>query len=160
MLLARYKTQVAALFRRMPWLGVIGTKVWRLRQARYTVGAVGVVYDDAGRILLLKHVFHPYYPWGLPGGWVDRREDPAEAVRRELCEETGLTVRVLHPLTVTAGIYPGHLDLAYLCAYESGEVRLSGEILAYDWRAPDDMPELFVSQQRAIAQAQRLRELG
>ncbi|MBN1966188.1 MAG: NUDIX hydrolase [Anaerolineae bacterium] len=157
--MAQYKTQFASLFRRMPWLGVVGTWVYRLRQARYTVGAVGVVFDDDGRILLLEHVFHPYYPWGLPGGWVDRREDPAAAVERELREETGLDVRVISPLSITIGMFPDHLDLTYLCHCAGGQVRLSGEILAYAWVDPDDLPDLFTTQQRAIAQAMRLREM-
>ena len=41
-----------------------------------------------GQVLLVEHVFHPYAPWGLPGGWIDRNESPSQtAVIRELQEE-------------------------------------------------------------------------
>ncbi len=152
------KSNVAALFRRFPWLASLGQRIWRLRQARYSVGAVGVVFDDDGRVLLLEHVFHPHYPWGLPGGWVDRHESPADAVVRELLEETGLSVRVVSPVWVDLGIYNDHLDLAYWCQLEGGELRLSSEILDYQWCEPSQLPELFVFQRKAVERALRLRE--
>ena len=127
-------------------------------QARYTLGAVGVVLNEAGEILLLEHVFHPHFPWGLPGGWVDRGESPADAVVRELREETGLAVRVLAPLVVDLGIVPSHLDLAFLCRLEGGTVRLSDEILDLRWCDPADLPAIFPAQRVAIERALRLWE--
>lgn len=157
-MLAKYKIQVAAIFRRFPILGVIGTRIWRLGQARYSLGAVGVVINNEGQVLLLKHVFHPTHPWGLPGGWVDRRERPSDTVIREIREETGLRVEVLAPLVVDFGVYKGHLDLAYLCRVHGGEVSLSSEILAHQWVDPASLPSLFEFQYRAIEQALRLQE--
>ena len=109
------KRRLAGLFRRFPWLGVAGQRVWSRLQARYSLGAVGVVLNAAGEILLLEHVFHPVFPWGLPGGWVNRHESPAAAVERELREETGLEVRVLAPLTVALGETPA-TSTWYSCA--------------------------------------------
>lgn len=157
-MLEKYKAQIAVTFRRFPILGVIGTRIWRLGQARYSLGAVGVVLNDDGQILLLKHVFHPTHPWGLPGGWVDRNERPSDTVIREIREETGLRVEVLAPLIVDFGVYAGHLDLAYLCRLDGGHVSLNSEILAYRWADPNDLPSLFEFQNRAIKKALRLQE--
>ncbi len=157
-MLSRYKVQVAALFRRYPRLGVWGQRLYRLGQARYSVGAVGVVFDEGGRILLLQHVFHPRHPWGLPGGWVGRNERPADTVVREVREETGLLVRVVAPVWADVSVYPDHLDLAYLCRLEGGALRLSSEILDYRWHDPLALPEVFDFQRRAIEQAVRLWE--
>jgi 8-oxo-dGTP pyrophosphatase MutT (NUDIX family) len=53
------------------------------------MGVAGAVYDDQGRILLVKHRYNP--GWRLPGGGVGRGEPPQEAVMRELAEEVGLS---------------------------------------------------------------------
>jgi 8-oxo-dGTP pyrophosphatase MutT (NUDIX family) len=52
-------------------------------------GATGAVFDDAGRVLLVRHRYMK--GWALPGGGVDRGEPPHLAVMRELGEEVGLT---------------------------------------------------------------------
>lgn len=51
-------------------------------------GVSALALDDAGRVLLVRHNYMP--GWHLPGGGVARGEPPAEAVIRELREETGL----------------------------------------------------------------------
>ena len=52
------------------------------------LGVVGLVLDDQGRVLLVRHSYNP--GWRLPGGGVGRGEPPAAAVLRELQEEVGL----------------------------------------------------------------------
>src|ERR1044072_5231387 len=63
--------------------------VW-LTQARFAVTAGGVISDEGGRVLLLRHVLRKGSGWGIPGGFLEAGEQPEEAVRRELREETGL----------------------------------------------------------------------
>lgn len=63
--------------------------VW-LTQPRFTVTAGAVVQDESGRVLLLRHTLRRGSGWGIPGGFLAAGEQPEEAVRRELREETGL----------------------------------------------------------------------
>jgi 8-oxo-dGTP diphosphatase len=56
------------------------------------VGAV--VLDAAGRLLLIRRGHDPHAGlWSLPGGRVEDGETLEQAVRREVLEETGLSVR-------------------------------------------------------------------
>jgi ADP-ribose pyrophosphatase YjhB (NUDIX family) len=57
------------------------------------VGAL--VSDDAGRLLLVRRGRPPAVGlWSVPGGRVEPGETDEQAVRREVREETGLTVAV------------------------------------------------------------------
>jgi ADP-ribose pyrophosphatase YjhB (NUDIX family) len=148
------KRRVAAFIRRMPWTGHIAQAVWRLWQPWVTVGVVGAIFDDEGRILLVEHVFHPLFPWGLPGGWMLRNENPDETVRREVYEETGLRIDVLKPLLIARTPYLSrHLDMAYLCRAQGGDIRLSSELLAYDWVDPLRTPPMAVFHQHVLKAA-------
>lgn len=62
----------------------------KLLTPNYTVGAVAVCVDPEGRILLLRSRQHA--GWGLPGGLLQRGEEPAEALARELAEELSIEV--------------------------------------------------------------------
>ena len=86
------RQQLAQIIRRFPTLMLIPYHAYRFIQPKYSVGVIGVVMNSDGKILLVEHVFHPRLPWGLPGGWINFNEDPAEAVERELSEELALDV--------------------------------------------------------------------
>ncbi len=59
------------------------------------IGCVGaVITDGQGRLLLIKRGHEPGAGlWSLPGGRVEPGETDAEALVREMREETGLAVR-------------------------------------------------------------------
>jgi len=105
---------MALISRRFPRLIAMALVSRRFFQIGFSVGAVGVVFDLEGKILLVEYAFHPKMPWGLPGGWVNRREYPATTVRREIKEELSLDIEV-GPLLLAETPSRNHLDLAYMC---------------------------------------------
>ena len=66
-----------------------------LRRA-LTVGVRGVVEDDDGRILLVRHTY--VKGWHFPGGGVEPNETAVEALTREVFEEAA--VRLTEPPTL------------------------------------------------------------
>ena len=61
-------------------------------------GVVVLAQDEAGRWILNREYRHPTggYLLGCPGGRLNEGEDPIEAGKRELLEETGYWVEELH----------------------------------------------------------------
>ena len=152
-----FKRRLSYALRRVPWLVRIMRLVFRRMQAHFTVGVVGVVLDGEGRVLLVEHVFHPGYPWGLPGGWLEGGESPADALERELREETGLAISIQGPLLVDIAHHSHHLDVAFLCRARGDVQKLSSELLDYRWASFGTLPPLSPFHQAAVAAAQARR---
>jgi 8-oxo-dGTP diphosphatase len=128
----------------------------RLIQPRFTMGAVGVLLDATGtRVLLVEHVFHARKPWGLPGGWINRGEDPGQTVEREFYEETGLRVRAIQPVLIERGRLDSHMEVVFLVRLDGADqrVRLSDELLHWGWVPIDDLQLLADLQEQAIRAA-------
>src|ERR1044072_6613233 len=52
----------------------------RFTQLRFPVTAGAGIVNDEGRVLLLKHVSRPGSGWGIPGGFLEKGEQPEEAL--------------------------------------------------------------------------------
>jgi len=94
--------------------------------------------------------------WEFPGGKIEPGEEPAEAARRELEEETGLLALSLEPLVVVVHDYvdrPLRFHV-FLSREPQGEVRLAEE-REWGWKTRDelerlDMPEANRQMLRAL----------
>lgn len=58
------------------------------------IGAAAAIFDDQGRILLVRHNYERHN-WEIPGGIGEPGESAAETARREVREEIGLDVEVV-----------------------------------------------------------------
>jgi ADP-ribose pyrophosphatase YjhB (NUDIX family) len=78
---------------------------WRyLMHAKFICGITGVVRDDHGRVLLLRHrLWPPDRQWGFPTGYANKGERHEDTIAREVREETGLTVKAGRLLKVRSG---------------------------------------------------------
>jgi 8-oxo-dGTP diphosphatase len=130
--------RLAPLWRRLPlWLQ--WAVLWLLN-AKFTLGVSGVVFDEQGRVLVLKHTFRRRYPWGLVSGWVKGGEPLEAALLREIDEETKLSVVVERLLMVRCDRLFLFLEAVYLCRFTGGTFVPSNEITEARWCRPDELP--------------------
>jgi 8-oxo-dGTP pyrophosphatase MutT (NUDIX family) len=64
-------------------------------------GVAAVIHDEAGKVLLQQNTVD--YTWSLPAGSIEPGETPAQAIAREVWEETSLTVKPVKILGVFGG---------------------------------------------------------
>lgn len=123
-----------------PWLGRFTSSG---RSRRITLGVQAVVFDESGRILLIRHAYRP--GWHFPGGGVERGEGLAHALQRELLEETGLVLLeppVLHGLFANFPVFPGdHIAVFKARRWRRDHHPLpNSEIAEQGFFARDDLP--------------------
>lgn len=127
--------------------------VW-LTQAHFTVTAGAVVLDGRRRVLLLKHAFRRGSGWGIPGGFLEKGEQPEEAIRRELREEVRLEVDDLRLAFARTVRHVRRLEIIFCARAKNEPVPGSGEIERAEWFARDALPPgLGSDQRRLIARA-------
>jgi ADP-ribose pyrophosphatase YjhB (NUDIX family) len=107
--------------------------------AHFVIGAVAIIENGNGRVLVARHTYRRHAPWALPGGWVRHGEDPAETIVREIAEETGLTVEPLGPVAVQRES-AWHLTVVYAARLIGGQLRTSAEVSEVRFVAPGDWP--------------------
>jgi 8-oxo-dGTP diphosphatase len=124
----------------------------RVLNPSFMIGAMALIQDSDGRILVLEHTYRKRVPWGLPGGWLKHAESPEAGLAREVHEETGLTVRV--DALLAADFWGGtQFDLLYRCEVVEGSVRSSDETGLHRWANVDELPELLPNQRLLLRKA-------
>ena len=116
-------------------------RTWLTRrfQTQFTVSAGGIITNERGEVLLLDHVLRPSSGWGIPGGFLEKGEQPEAAFRREIKEETGLELENVELYRMRT--LRRHIEIIYL-ANGVGEAKVgSREIRSLAWFAVDDIPK-------------------
>ncbi len=135
-------------------------------QARPIVG-IGIVVIRGHEVLLCQRGKPPNVgSWTLPGGAQDLGETCEAAARRELVEETGLTVGALHFCAYVdtirrddAGRVRFHYTiLDFAARWEGGEAVAGSDVSAVAWAPMDDLEPyaLWSEAHRIIAIARAL----
>ena len=116
-----------------------------------TVG--GLIFDDTGRVLMVRtHKWSNL--WGIPGGKIKWGESSEDALRRELREETNLTVDEIRFILVQDCIHSkefyrdAHFILLNYTCRAVGEplVRLNDEAREYRWVTLETALEMPINQ--------------
>ncbi|XCP85694.1 NUDIX hydrolase [Roseburia hominis] len=112
---------------------------------------VSILPIHDGKVVVLRQYRYPVrsWQWEVPGGFVDKGETPAEAVARELKEETGYDVKEIVSL---GAFYPSfgstnekiHLFMA-VCGMKGEDAREPGEVLSVTEVTFDEFRELVRS---------------
>lgn len=128
---------------------------------------VGVVVLRGDAVLLVRRGQAPALgAWSLPGGRQELGETAEAAGRRELLEETGLTVG---PMMLAGHVDSIHRDtegcvqyhytiLDFAALYAGGEARAGDDVTEIAWARGDefDVYDLWHEARRIIAAARRL----
>ena len=118
--------------------------------------ATKALIEKDGKILILRE--HPDYVDGvnpgmysLPGGRVEPGEHFEESLRREIMEETGMTVKIGSPVHVDEWRPVVHgkqwqiIGTFFICTVQNTEVTLSNEHDSFEWIHPEEVDNYMLS---------------
>jgi ADP-ribose pyrophosphatase YjhB (NUDIX family) len=116
---------------------------------KVAVGAIVLEHRGDGPFVLLVQRANPPLAarWSLPGGRVERGEKLADALRREVREETGLEVKIGVLVEVVELIDEGfhYVILDYACERTSGELRAGDDAHRVEMVSVFDLAEYGVT---------------
>jgi ADP-ribose pyrophosphatase YjhB (NUDIX family) len=131
----------------------------RLLEPTYTLTAGVVVVDERGWVLFARHVFRIGSGWGIPGGFVERGEQPDDAARRELREELDLEVSDLRLAFVRTLHRARQVEVIFTARAASSPRATGGEIVEVEWFDPASIPgDVSPDQQSIVRRAIGWRE--
>jgi 8-oxo-dGTP diphosphatase len=128
------------------------------------VGVGAVVVDQRGRVLLVKRGTEPRKGhWSIPGGLLELGETLFEGVRREIAEETGLSVKPEAVVEVVDRIYMSdgaesapaavryhYVVVDYWCSVLSGDARPASDAADLVWVSRNEWLEPFETNRYAL----------
>lgn len=128
--------------------------------------AASVVIFREGRVLLVQRARNPGQGrWSLPGGRVEHGETLAQAVHREVAEETGLTVEIvgfagLREVLPRDGAAGHYVVVSFAGRWRQGEPVLNDEHDDFRWVSPHDLGGLDTTDGLAPIVAAACRVIG
>lgn len=113
-----------------------------------------VARNKEGDIVIIKRNITPgFNKWALPGGFIDKGEDPGYACLRELREETGLKgsiKRLIGAYLRISPVYGALIVLAYEVSVNIGAIICSDEVKEAGFFKKKALPKIGFSIHRKI----------
>ncbi len=128
--------------------GKMRLKIIRLTQKKFTASVAAVITNEQQEVLLLDHFFRPFSNWGLPGGFIEIGEQPKDAIKREIYEETGLELENVKMFRIRN--LGRHIEILFAAKAKGIAKVKSREINGLGWFLLDKMPEKVSLAQKAI----------
>lgn len=120
--------------------------------------SVDAVIIKGSNVLLIQRGVEPNKGyWATPGGYVEWDESTEDAVKREVQEETGLTVTMAKFVNLNSNParHPKQvINLVYLVEVDDGEPTASDDAAAAEWFPLDKLPETM-----ALDHAQNIHDV-
>ena len=125
-----------------------------MSEPKIMIGVGAVIFDEAGRVLLVKHVTarRGFWQgkWICPGGALELGETIEEGIKREVEEETQLKIDLVTPLPpfdriVKSGdkvsLHVIYID--YLARMTGGELKVGSDIGEAIWVDKEHIPAIW-----------------
>lgn len=107
-----------------------------------TITQKAIIANSNNQILILERSAKCPFAnkWSLPGGELEIGEDPYQAMKREIAEETRLMVVNLKPFYVKSNLNRNIFEvmIGYICKLKSGKVILNWEHTNLKWLSKED----------------------
>jgi 8-oxo-dGTP diphosphatase len=131
-----------------------GLRRWSVRatNVKFTVTAAGIIRNSDGKVLLLQHRFRPGSGWGIPGGFLER-EQPEQALRRELREEISLELEDVRLFAVRTFKRQQQIEVVFIANASGDPQPKSLEVERVDWFSTDSLPDALPSDQKKLIES-------
>ncbi|GAA1626640.1 NUDIX hydrolase [Actinoplanes couchii] len=106
---------------------------------RHSVSVAAVVTDEQSRVLVVQR--RDTGKWEIPGGILELNESVHAGVRREVEEETGVTIEPERLTGVYKNLRLGVVALVFRARVTSGTPGPTEESAAIDWWTSDEVTE-------------------
>ena len=140
------KKSVGLIWGKTPYF--LRMRIIRATQPKFTVSVAAIITNEKREVLLLDHVLRPFSSWGIPGGFIEAGEQPENAVRRELFEETGLELTESKMIRMHTS--NRHIEILFRARSEGVATVKSREIKDVGWFAVGTMPEQMSAAQKRL----------
>ncbi|MFK4470739.1 8-oxo-dGTP diphosphatase [Paenibacillus sp. RC73] len=124
------------MYKHTPFTRLKNALVYRA-QHKFLIAVLGIFTNDAGEVLLLKHVY---------------LKQPEAALQREVKEETGLEVEITSLARARFGQTPNRVDLIFTGRVIPGTFRPSSEISDICYCGVGEWPEGLPAHQKKLIQ--------
>lgn len=115
----------------------------------HRVCVTACIKDKDKALIALRSADDDFLPghWEQVGGSLDSGENPVDGLKREVKEETGLSIEVVRPYYVyhyIDEVKDSVVEIAFICkAVGSNEVILSSEHQEYKWITADEVDSVL-----------------